>query len=131
MTALTAAEQALYHFEHHSRYDDQQRVDAVQELADWGLFSNEQIARFTGMNAHKVAGFTGKTDRTGGNLTGESLVPIIALINANANNEVDRGNVRDAMELGASTRMIAKLAGMNQRTVARWGLSVAQWEDAA
>jgi hypothetical protein len=122
MTNLEAVRQAKYHFEHKANYTKQTRIDAVIELAEWLLFSNRQIASFTGMRSHEVAAYTGKTDRTGGNLAGESLGLVIDLIHTTHRGEVSYPLTAKAVAAGASTRMISRLTGLAQRTVARWAL---------
>ena len=120
MSNLTALQQAKYAFDHRrTAISRQERLDNIIALAEWGIFSNAQIAHFTGTNPHLVAKFTGKTDRTGGNLPGESLQPIIDIVTARANDQEARGAVARAIEAKASTRMIARLTGLSQSTVMR------------
>jgi hypothetical protein len=127
MTApIAPIKQALYHFEHKANYNRQQKFDASVELAEWGVYSNTQISRFTGLGVADVGALSGKTDRTGGNLPGEALPTLLAIVINLANGEESKTLVRQAVELGASTRMVAKLTGMNQRTVARWAMGAGE-----
>lgn len=118
---VTAIQQAKAHWERRDTATKEQRVNAVIELAEWRLFSNAQIARLVGMDPHDVAEYTGKRDRTGGKLTGESLAPILEIIANDARGEVDDFAFRRALAAGASTRMVAKLTKITQSTVARRG----------
>jgi hypothetical protein len=114
-----AVRQAKFHYDHHDTYDKEQRINAVVALNEWRIYSNRQLSTFTGMSTADVGAYTGKTDKTGGNLSGESLGLVLELIHMDARGEVSYPLVAKAVDAGISTRMLAKLTGRSQRTVAR------------
>ena len=116
MTHLIALEQAHSAYTHHQP-DRQARYDNAVKLGEWGLFSNAQISHFTGLDPHVVGRLTGKTDRTGGRLPAAALPYLIRYIQGVNRSEVDRNLIREAFRAGASTRMIAKFAGITQTRV--------------
>lgn len=115
----TAVEQAIWAYTHRDTMDRQTKLDQVVALAAWGVYSNRQIAMLCGMDPHDVAGFSGKTDRTGGNLNPEALPLILDLIHIDARGEVDFFAVKRALDAGVSGRMLARLTGKSQVTLAR------------
>ncbi len=119
MNHLEALVQAKWAFDHKAGSDSYTRRLRAQELADFGIFSNAQIARFTGRKPHLVAGLSGKTDRKGGRLTGESLEHLIAYLEADARGERDLSAIRSAYAAGASQGMIARLVGLSQMEIWR------------
>lgn len=135
MSHLAAVKQAKEFWEareaNAGRFSDKReaRVNNAIALAEWGVFSNNQISTFTDVEAAKVGEYSRKTDRTGGSLTGESLAPIIDIIVARTTGDAGSketrnaiaSGVRRAVDAGASTRMISRLSGVPQRTVARYG----------
>ena len=121
MSMPEAVKQAKYAFENKAAANKETRINNVIELAEWGVFSNQHLSMLTGMRAHDVAEYTGKTDRTGGNLSGASLAPILDIIATKARGEVDDSAVKRALDAGASTRMVSRLTGIAQSTVARQG----------
>lgn len=119
MSLARAVMQAKEAWEEKETADKETRVNNVVELAEWKLFSNRQISHLTGVRMQKVAGYTGKTDTSGGGLTGESLEHILEIIFTRNRGEVNDLQVRDAHDAGASTRMISRLTGIPQSTVSR------------
>lgn len=96
------------------------QLDRAYELADWGIFSNWNIANITGLNIESVAAITGKKDKTGGRLNPESLSLILDLwIEHNRHHRrrdyaIDRRTLVAAVNLGTSCAMIAKLTGIGR-----------------
>lgn len=115
----TAVEQAIWAYAHRDTMDKQTRLDHVIALAAWGVYSNRQVALLTGMDPHDVAAYSGKTDRTGGNLNPDALPLILDLIHIDARGEVDFFAVKRALDAGVSGRMLARLTGRSQVTLAR------------
>lgn len=114
-----AVTQALFAFTHRATASREDRINRVVELAEWELFSNRQISTFTGMRRQDIAAYTSKTTHEGGNLTGESLGPILKLVELAGRDEIDDNEVARASRAGASTRMISKLTGISQSMIAR------------
>lgn len=118
-THIKALEQAVFHFEHKGNYSRAAKVEAAQELAEWGVFSNRHIALFTGLRLADLSTYTGKTDRTGGSLTMESIPHIVKVINLEARGEVDYRAVKRAIDAGCSALMLSRLTGRPQSTLSR------------
>lgn len=119
MRYTAAVREAKSAFERKAGADKETRINNVVSLAEWQVYSNRQISTFTGMDPHDVAAWTKKTDRTGGNLTGEALGPILEVIAIDARSEVDDYATKRALDAGCSTRMLARLTGLTQSSITR------------
>jgi hypothetical protein len=117
MSNLRALEQARDAFMRGGTADRQTRYDDAAALGEWRIFSNAQISHFTRVDPHAVAKLTGKKDRTGGRLPGEALPYLIRYMRAKNRSELDWTELRGALNVGASTRMVARMTGVPQSTV--------------
>lgn len=97
----------------------QHQVDAVVALAEWGLFSNQQIASFTGMRIGNVSTYTGKTDASGGRLRPEALAPITKYLQALYSGDPDARLAAEAVDAGVSIGMLSKLSAVPTSTLER------------
>lgn len=111
-----AVKEAIYAYAHKDTYDAQAKLDAAVSLAEWGLFSNRQIAKLVGTHPANVASWTTKRDRTGGTLKPEALPDVLKVIEIHARGEVDHAAVKKALE-GVSSTMLARLTGRAQTTL--------------
>ncbi|MET4703089.1 hypothetical protein [Frigoribacterium sp. UYMn621] len=119
MTHIPALIQATYAYNHAETQSRNERIAAALELLEWNLFSNRQIAGFTGLPRGIVDGMSTKTDATGGNLPGEALGDILKVATAHNRGELDELAIKRAVDAGASTRMVSKLSGVSQSAVSR------------
>jgi hypothetical protein len=119
MNHVPAIQQALYAHNHRESTTREEKLTAAIELAEWGIFSNRQIAGFTGLPRAAVDGISTKTDGTGGNLPGDSLEYILTVATRHNRGEVDEFSMWYAIVYGASTRMVARLTGVSQSAVSR------------
>jgi hypothetical protein len=119
MNHIPAIKQAKYAYDHRESLTRNEKLTAALELAEWGIFSNRQIAGFTGLPRAAVDGISTKTDGTGGNLPGAALQDILKVATAHNRGEIDELSIRKAINDGASTRMVARLTGVSQSAVSR------------
>jgi hypothetical protein len=97
----------------------EERFKAATELAQAGVFSNTQIALFTGIRPNDVGRISGKRDHTGGSITIESLPLVLTVIDNHRRGEVSFKAVLDAVEAGCKTPMLSRLTGIPSRTLSR------------
>lgn len=116
---LAALEQARRAFENRDQFDKQTKIDFVTALIEWGVFSDRQIAAIVGIRPQDVHELSKKTDHTGGAFTPEAIPLIIDVIHRTARDEANARAIALAIDAGVSTRMLAKLTGIAQRTVSR------------
>ena len=119
MTNITAIKQASFAFSHRETTTREEKLNTARALAEWGIFSNRQIASLTGLSRPMVDAISSKTDGTGGNLPGESLSHIANAATAHYRGEVDELAIKRAINAGASTRMVSRLTGISQSAVSR------------
>lgn len=117
----TAVEQAIYVHQHRDTMTATALINSLIGLAEWKIFSNRQLSALTGLSTRVVGGYTNKVDNTGGNMPPESLPAVLELIHITQRGEVDIFAAKRALDFGISTRMLAKLTGIPQVTLARWG----------
>ena len=100
-------------------FDKQRQIDSVRALAEWGLFSNQHIAAFTGMRIGDVSEWTGKTDATGGRLRPEALGPVAKYLQALYRGETEPQLAAEAVDAGVSIGMLSKLSAVPASTLIR------------
>jgi hypothetical protein len=95
--------------------------DGVKRLAVFGVFSNRQIQAITaGRVSHQsVARITGKSNKSGGSLNPGSLELLRSVLYRRAESESDFDLISQAVELGTSQHMVAKLTGVSQSTISK------------
>ena len=118
---IDALHQAHYAFTHRDTMDRQARVDAAVELGEWGVWSNRHVATLTGLRPAFVNELTGKRDKSGGNMNPERLGDVIEVAEARARGEEVKDRVVALLGEGFSSGMLARLTGVPQSTIARWG----------
>lgn len=116
MSNLIAVQQAHHHWINHEHYDKQQQYDAAVELGEWGLYSNRQIAVFTGLRRAVVDSLNPKSNKSGGTLAPEALPHIEQLIVGVRTPET----IKATLDAGVSTTMLARLSGISGSMISRW-----------
>lgn len=99
-------------------------TNEARSLAEWGLFSNAHISAITGLRIGIVNGITGKTDHTGGRFHPDALENVAEIIRQEIRSERDPVLVAATLEMGVSSHFLARMTGLPQRTLARWGKRV-------
>ncbi len=120
MSHADALRHAKYIHERRTELSKEKQVEAVSELAGYGLFSDRAIAAIVGVRPGLVHGITQKTDRTGGAFSPEAIDAVLEVIALRARSEVDIFAVRRAVTEGCSLRMLAKLTGAPESSLKRW-----------
>ena len=117
---VKALEQAQYSFESKAFADREVRANRAVELAQWGFFSNTQIAEFSGVPAREVREYTRVDDSagTGGKMLGGSIKHILAIIHMRENGFTDDFATQKALDAGCSSRVLARFTEMSQSMVA-------------
>lgn len=95
----------------------EEKIEQARRLAKFGVYSNRQIATFTGLRPALVNTINEKRDKSGGNLEPESL-PFIARI---IQGEKTPDMIATALAAGAGPTMLARLSGLSGSMIARWG----------
>lgn len=119
MIAMTPLEQALVAWRRDPNAPDarQTQFDDAVALGETGVFSNRNISHITGLNPDTVLKLTGKTERTGGRLSPESLPFLLDAAQHFAQYGLCLTSaVRVSARLGTSWRMIATLTGIPRST---------------
>jgi hypothetical protein len=120
MSNYRAIKAAHWHAQHRGEYEQHQRVSAAKELIDFGILSNRQIAAFTGLTHQQVGNLSGKTARTGGALSVESLPKIIELFEIEARGEINLQAYKDALDAKVSANMLSRILEKPQTTISRY-----------
>ena len=120
---MNVLHRAHYVNTHRNTMSRQDRVDAVVELAEWGVFSNRHLALISGLRPAFVNELTGKTDKTGGTINPARLGDLANAVDARNRGEDVRKRVADLLADGFSTTMVARLTGWSASTVGRWASS--------
>lgn len=117
---LPAVQHALRVHTARATLTKEQKLNEAIALAEWGTFSNRQIAGFLALRPSLIHGITGKTDNRGGKLLPEALPLIAELIYMDARSERSRTAVVATLRAGVSNGMLARLTGLPESTISRW-----------
>lgn len=107
-----AAEAWLAHYD-----DDEQRLAAVQRLAEFGVLSNRNLEVIIGLSWFMVAKVSTKRDHTGGRLAPHTLPLMIRLREDWASGIRNARLCRTIIAEGTSRGMVARLTGIPIKAV--------------
>ena len=95
--------------------------ESIARIAQYDVFSNRQIqAIANGKVSHQaIAKITGKTDKSGGNLNPGTLELLRRVLLGRATSSSDFDLIGEAVNLGTSQRMAAKLTGVSQSQISK------------
>lgn len=120
MSAKTEAlREAKSVYERRTTMTREDKVAAVRSLAEWGVFSNNHLAAITDMKRHLVAGYTQKTDQTGGTFHPRAIPALLEIVALRQRSEKDVFATLAAFESGCGVRMMHRLTGMPETTISR------------
>lgn len=93
----------------------------VKDLASHDVFSSRQLSAITNGKIHHstISKITGKKDRTGGNLNVGTLDILRHILFTRADSGTDFNLIANALSMGTSQGMVAKLTGVNQSTISK------------
>lgn len=118
---LEAISMAIYLRDNSETIPEDRLPSLIFDLSDYGVFSNRQIANLLNnrFNHSKIKKFTGKSQKTGGRLSPESLEDIREVLFSKNRNQIDYEAVSRAVKAGTSQSMITKLSGVSQSSISR------------
>lgn len=121
MHLASALNEAIWLRDHAENMTKQQLFDAIVSIGEYELFSNRQISAIVnGLVNHTTVGkLIGKKDRTGGNLNVGTLDILRNILYSRANSRTDYKLIADAVGLGTSQGMVARLTGVNQSSISK------------
>ena len=93
----------------------------VKDLASHDIFSSRQLSAITNGVIHHstISKITGKKDRTGGNLNVGTLDILRNILFSRADSGTDFNLIANALSMGTSQGMVAKLTGVSQSTISK------------
>jgi len=118
MNAKTEAlREAQSVFERRANLSKEDQVAAVRSLSEWGVFSNNHLFSITGMKSYLVAGYTQKSDLTGGMFDPRSIPALLEMIALRQRSEKNVFVTLKAFENGCGVRMMSRLTGIAESTI--------------
>lgn len=122
MTPMTnAVRHALWVYQNRDRLSPERLREEGRKLAEHDVFSARRIAAFTGLSLRQTLQSVPPLEYTRGRLEPEALPHIVAICELRDRGEVDHNLIAAALAAGTSTYMLARLTGIPQRSVHRYG----------
>jgi transposase len=120
-TRLYAINEAIWLRDHAQKISVDLLALRIQEIAEYGVFSNRQIANISGniISHTTISRLVKKDDKSGGRLNPKSLEDIALALFSKARKRIDYSAIERALESGTSQGMIAKLTGISQSTISK------------
>lgn len=121
MARLQAINEAIWIRDNCERISKDMLIDRLQEISEYGLFSNRQLARICGNRvSHALVGqYTKKNSNAGGRIAPESLEDLREALFSKERRSISYSHVQKALEAGTSQGMVAKITGINQSSISR------------
>lgn len=101
--------------------DKDEIANHVKDIGQHKVFSSRQLSAITGGALHHsvVSKLIGKTDRTGGNLNVGTLDILKHILLSRATDGTDFHLIANALSMGTSQGMVAKLTGVSQSSISK------------
>ena len=121
MTRLQAINEAIWIRDNCERISKDLLIDRLQEISEYGLFSNRQLARICNNKvSHALIGqYTKKNTNAGGKIAPESLEDLREALFSKERKRISYPHVQRALEAGTSQGMVAMVTGINQSSISR------------
>lgn len=118
---LQAVNEAIWIRDNCERISKDMLIDRLQEISEYGLFSNRQLARICNNKvSHAMIGqYTKKNSNAGGRIAPESLEDLREALFSKERRSISYPHVQKALEAGTSQGMVAKITGINQSSISR------------
>lgn len=118
---LQAINEAIWIRENANKISRDLLIERLQELSEYSLFSNRQMAKICGNKiSHNVlGGYIQKSDKSGGNFNPTSLEDIREALFSKERKRINYNAILRALEAGTSQGVISKLTGISQSTISR------------
>lgn len=118
---LQAINEAIWIRENASKISRELLIERLQELSEYTLFSNRQMAKICGNKiSHNVLGmYIQKSNKSGGNFNPTSLEDIREALFSKERKRINYNAILRALEAGTSQGVVSKLTGISQSTISR------------
>lgn len=121
MEVAAALNKAIWLRESVERLTKDEVATHIKDIARHEVFSSRQLSAIVNGIIHHstVSKMIGKTNRTGGNLNVGTLEILRNVLYSRANEWTDYALIAEAVGMGTSQGMVAKLTGINQGTISK------------
>ena len=121
MEVAAALNKAIWLRESTDRLTKDELAMHIKDIARHEVFSSRQLSAIVNGKIHHstISKMIGKTDRTGGNLNVGTLEILRNVLYSRANEWTDYALIAEAVGMGTSQGMVAKLTGINQGTISK------------
>lgn len=121
MEIATALNKAIWLRDKVSTLEKEEILNHIKELGEHKVFSSRQLSAISdGIIHHSVISkLIGKTDRTGGNLNVGTLDILRNILVSRADHNTDYNLIANAVGMGTSQGMVAKLTGVSQSAISK------------
>lgn len=117
----SALNKAIWLRDKTSTLTKEQLIIHIKELSTYKVFSSRQLSAIVNGEIHHstISKIIGKTDRTGGNLNVGTLDILRHILFTRADDGTDYQLIANAISMGTSQGMVAKLTGVPQGTISK------------
>ena len=118
---LQAISMAIWIRDHAKAISQTALLEKMQEIAEYELFSNRQLAKISGnaVSHVTIGNFAPKTSKSGGRLEPKTLDDIREILFSKNRGRTNYKIVVDVVNSGTSQGMVSKLTGINQSTISK------------
>lgn len=120
-TLLYAINEAIWLRDNAKKISTELLYQRVYEIAEYGLFSNRQIALIIdgAVSYATISRILDKTDKTGGKLNPKSLEDISEILFSKARGRTNYKLIKKVLTEGTSQGMISRLTGVPQSAISK------------
>lgn len=118
---LQAINLAIWIRDNSKKVDRDVLVYNIQNLAEYGVFSNRQIQAIcrNELSYTTIGSYTQKKSKNGGKFNPESLEDLREILFSKHNSQINYKAIERALGYGTSQGMISKLTGVAQSTISK------------
>lgn len=121
MKIAQALNEAIWLRDNVAELERDEILSYLRHLASLGLFSTRQLCAIVNgkISHYHISKITGKTNKTGGRLNVGTLDILRSILINRADSDTDFKLILEAVGMGTSQGMVAKLTGVNQSTISK------------
>ncbi len=121
MEVAAALNKAIWLLECIDKLGKEELIVHIKDIARHEVFSSRQLSAIVNGKIHHstISKMIGKTNKTGGNLNVGTLEILRNVLYSRANEWTDYNLIAEAVGMGTSQGMVAKLTGINQGTISK------------
>jgi hypothetical protein len=118
---LQALNMAIWIRDNSTKVNKDLLIERMQEISEYGLFSNRQIANISGNTVRNttLSAYIQKKDKSGGKINPKNLEDIRDLLFSRNRGHINYPTLFFILDNGTSQNMVSKLTGINQSTISR------------